>query len=111
MPGTAFVVVVALTLVESLEPALLSANESALKSGAAASCSDETSDCIWPKAESCVWYVVAVVCSSVSGWRSTAMSCVTIELTSRPLPMPAEEIVPVVGVIVAMVLAGELGRG
>ena len=110
MPGTALVVVPALTAVGSLELAFESENESALKSGLAASCSAETSDCIWPNAESSVCIVAAVVCRRVSGWRSTAISWVTIELTSRPLPTPADEIVPVVGVMVVMTEAA-VGRG
>src|SRR5215472_279135 len=106
MPGTALVVVPALTLVGSLDDALESANESALKSGLAASCSADTSDCIWPNADSCVCIVACVACSAVNGCFSTVISWVTIELTSRPLPIPAEEIVPVVWERVVMARAG-----
>src|SRR6185295_18608834 len=48
---------------------------------------------ILPYSETVVWSVVAFVCSLSSGCRSIAISCVMIELTSRPLPMPAELIV------------------
>ena len=45
---------------------------------------------ILPYSETVLWIVVALVCNAVSGWRSIAISWVTIELTSRPLPIPAE---------------------
>ena len=48
---------------------------------------------ILPYSETVLWIVVAFVCSAVSGCCSIAISWVMIELTSRPLPMPAELIV------------------
>jgi hypothetical protein len=53
----------------------------------------ETALLILPYSETVLWIVVALVCSAVSGCFSIAISWVTIELTSRPLPMPAELIV------------------
>jgi len=70
---------------------------SALNSGAVASWKDDTSDCICPKADSCVCMPVALFCSLVSGNCSTAISLVMMFETSRPLPMPAEEIEPAMG--------------
>jgi hypothetical protein len=59
----------------------------------ARSFSVETALLILPYSETVLWIVVALVWSAVSGCCSIAISWVTIELTSRPLPMPAELIV------------------
>ena len=53
----------------------------------------ETALLILPYSDTVVWIAVALVSSAVSGCLSIAISCETIELTSRPLPMPAELIV------------------
>ena len=45
---------------------------------------------ILPTSEICDWIFVSVVSSCLSGCRSMAISCVMIELTSSPLPMPGE---------------------
>jgi hypothetical protein len=60
---------------------------------AAASRSVDTALLILPYSETVVWIAVAFVCSAASGCRSMAISWLTIEFTSRPLPMPAELIV------------------
>jgi hypothetical protein len=46
-----------------------------------------------PYSEIVLWIVVCFVCSALSGCFSIAISWVTIELTSRPLPIPGELIV------------------
>ena len=61
-----------------------------LASWLARSFSVETSLLIFPYSETVLWIVDSLVCSVVSGCFSIAISCVMIELTSRPLPMPAE---------------------
>jgi hypothetical protein len=60
-----------------------------------------------PKAEIEVWIDVARVCRSVSGACSTFISPEMMLLTSRPLPMPAELIEPVVliEVVIAVYLS------
>ena len=102
MPGVAPVDVPALTLDGSEELALVRANELGSKSGLALSCNEDTSDCTWPNADRLVCRVVALVCNACSGRLSTAISEVTIALTSSPLPIPAEERVPVDEVMVVM---------
>ena len=62
----------------------------------------ETALLILPYSETVVWIVVALVWSAVSGCCSIAISWVTIELTSRPLPMPAELIAPMPAELVVM---------
>ena len=60
---------------------------------------------ILPYSETVLWIAVALVCSAVSGRCSIAISWVTMELTSRPLPMPAELIVPVPDVLIEVATA------
>ena len=110
MPGTALVVVPALTAVGSLEPDSERERVGAEEGLGGVLQRRRRATCIWPNAESSVCIVAAVVCRRVSGWRSTAISWVTMELTSRPLPTPADEIVPVVGVMVVMTEAA-VGAG
>ncbi len=43
-----------------------------------------------PYSDIWAWIFVLLVFSTAIGWRSIAISCVMIELTSRPLPMPGE---------------------
>ena len=49
--------------------------------------------CSWPIADSLVSSVDFDCCSSVSGRALMAISWVTMPLTSRPLPMPVDEMV------------------
>jgi hypothetical protein len=42
-------------------------------------------------ADSCVSNLAALVCNVFSGCFSTSTNCVTMELMSRPLPTPGEE--------------------
>src|SRR5689334_7025992 len=59
-------------------------------------------DFSWPYADSCVCIVALAVCSLARGCLSTAISWLTMPLTSRPLPMPADEMVAVALVREAM---------
>ena len=58
----------------------------------AASDSDDTWDLMVPMVVSLDWMVVAWVSSFVSGTFSKATNCEMMLVTSRPLPMPVEEI-------------------
>ena len=103
-PVTAAAVEEAPTAVVSDEVAVVTAKDEALASRTDASCRVDTKDCICPKADSLVCIVVAAVCRFVSGRFSTDISEVTMLLTSNPLPMPADEIVPVVLVMSYLVM-------
>jgi hypothetical protein len=87
---------------------LVSWYDSALKRGAAASFNADTADFSWPNADSCVCIVAPAACSLVSGCFSTAISWVTMLFTSRPLPMPADEMVAV-ALLRAMGVPGQCG--
>jgi hypothetical protein len=107
VPGSALADEPALTAVRSVEAAVVALKVSALKSGPAASRNADTADWSWPKTESWVCSAFEADCSFLKGACSTAINFVTMLLTSRPLPIPAEEIVGRVLLIMGVLVEDE----